>query len=194
MRTGRPEAAPSATTAPIRLRIQNVNQLFHTLDPFPFRERDLDEDVEDYVVGWAREAAYRGPLVISIDMPADQARGEDAAHIAHAFRHYFEGRAEVLGRDLRALFRTGRDALTIGLAVLGLTVALGAAVTRLVPEGFAQRFFAEGLIILGWVANWKPIDIFLFEWWPIARKRDLYRRLAQARVEVVETPPAALGE
>ena len=36
----------------------------------------------------------------------------------------------------------------------------------------------------GWVANWKPIEIFLYDWWPLARRRDLYRRLAAARVEV----------
>lgn len=180
-----------AANAPIRLRIQHVNQLFHTLDPFPFRERDLDAGVEEYVVGSAREAAHRGPLSIAIDMPPDQARGEDAAHVADAFRNYFESRAEVFGRDLRTLFRTGRDALVVGLAVLAATVALGAAVTRAIPEGFVRRFFAEGLIILGWVANWKPIDIFLFEWWPIARKRDLYRRLARATVVVVEEPPGA---
>lgn len=184
------EPPPAKAGPPIRLRIQHVNQLFHTLDPFPFRERDLDADVEDYVVGWARETAHRGPLAIAIDMPADQARGKDAADIAEAFRTYFDSRAQALGGELTALFRTGRDALAIGLGVLALTVLLGAAATRALPDGFGRRFVAEGLIILGWVANWKPIDIFLFEWWPIARKRDLYRRLAQARVDVVEASPA----
>jgi hypothetical protein len=39
----------------IELRVQEIAQLFHTLDPFPFRERDLDAEVEDYIVEWARE-------------------------------------------------------------------------------------------------------------------------------------------
>ena len=34
---------------------EEVAQLFNTLDPFPFKERDLDSDVEEYIVGWARE-------------------------------------------------------------------------------------------------------------------------------------------
>jgi hypothetical protein len=42
----------------------------------------------------------------------------------------------------------------------------------------------EGLIIVGWVANWRPIEIFLYDWWPIVRRRRLYRRLASATVEV----------
>ena len=39
------------------------------------------------------------------------------------------------------------------------------------------------MILLGWVANWKPIEIFLYDWWPIAKRRDLYRRLAAASAE-----------
>jgi hypothetical protein len=40
------------------------------------------------------------------------------------------------------------------------------------------------LIIFGWVANWRPTEIFLYEWWPIVRRRNLYRRLSQARIEL----------
>jgi hypothetical protein len=42
----------------------------------------------------------------------------------------------------------------------------------------------EGLIILGWVANWRPIEIFLYDWWPLVRKRRLLERLADATVIV----------
>lgn len=36
----------SAPTA-IEIKVEEVSQLFNTLDPFPFRERDLDKDAED---------------------------------------------------------------------------------------------------------------------------------------------------
>ena len=184
--------APPNLKGSIQLKIQHVNQLFHTLDPFPFHERDLDAQVEEYVVGWASETERRAPLSISIQMPDSQARGDDARHVADAFQNYFAGRADVLRLELRALFLRGRVSLAIGLVALSFTIVLGGALPRLIPEGFVQRFVEEGLIIVGWVANWKPIEIFLFEWWPIARKRALYRRLAAARVEIVGEPPAAL--
>ena len=34
------------------------------------------------------------------------------------------------------------------------------------------------------MANWRPIEIFLYDWWPIVRRRDLYRRLGEAEVEL----------
>ena len=46
------------------------------------------------------------------------------------------------------------------------------------------RVIEESLIIFGCVANWGPIEIQLYAWWPIAPGRTLYRRLARAAVEL----------
>lgn len=70
----------------IRIRVDEVSQLFDSLDPFPFHERDLDANAEEFIVGW--------------------------------------------------------------------------------------------------VANWKPLEIFLYDWWPLTRRRDLYRRLARAEISI----------
>jgi hypothetical protein len=43
----------------------------------------------------------------------------------------------------------------------------------------------EGLTVLGWVSMWKPLQIFLYEWWPIRRERRACRRLAEAEVRFV---------
>ena len=47
---------PAAAENAIEIRIDDISQLFHTLDPFPFRERDLDKDAEEFIVSWARAA------------------------------------------------------------------------------------------------------------------------------------------
>lgn len=51
-------------------------------------------------------------------------------------------------------------------------------------EGPLSRTIEESLVIVAWVANWKPIQTFLYDWWPLKRRRDLYRRLAQADCEI----------
>jgi hypothetical protein len=89
-----------------------------------------------------------------------------------------------VARELSDLFRIGRRALMIGLAVLGVCLVLGQTVSALTPYGRIGHFIEEGLIIVGWVANWRPLEIFLYDWWPIAHKKRLYRPLADARVTV----------
>jgi len=171
----------------IEIRVEEIAQLFDMLDPFPFRERDLDKDAEEYIVGWAREFPRNSVLKIVIHAPADELRSERAIQLETALQHYFSYRAEVLDRDLNELFRVGRLSLVIGIAALAACVLAARAITAALGAGNVSRFVEEGLIILGWVANWKPIEIFLYDWWPLTRRRDLYRRLAAAKVEVRST-------
>ena len=177
------EARPNI--GPIQVRLHSIGQLYHTLDPLPFRERDLDTDVEEFVVGWAGEMPRADPITILIHLPPAEIRREESQHVQEAVRNYFAHRVEVTGRDLRELFRTGRASIVIGLTVLAACVIIGRSSGYLLEAGYLRRFLDEGLIILGGVANWRPVEIFLYDWWPIAGRRRLYRRLAVARVEVV---------
>lgn len=176
-------AESSARTRPIELRVREIGQLFHSLDPLPYRERDLDERVEEYVTGWAGEMPS-APIEIVIHLPHTEAEREEAAHVGDAIQNYFAYRAEVVAWELRDLFRIGRSSLLIGVAVLATCVVLGRTLGDVFGGGYLGRFFDEGLIILGWVANWRPIQIFLYDWQPLARRRRLYKRLAQARVRL----------
>lgn len=169
---------------PIELRIRDVGQLFHSLDPLPFRERDLDQNVEDYIAGWARELPRRVPLNIVIHLPGAVAETASAQEIPEAIRNYFAYRASIVRQELRELFRTGRTALLFGLSVLVLCLLLSALVDRYTAEGLLSRFFREGLVILGWVANWRPVEIFVYDWQPLIRRRRLYLRLARAGVQL----------
>ena len=90
----------------------------------------------------------------------------------------------MVGRDLNELFRVGRQSLLIGVIVLAACVLTARAVTIELGSETIGGILRESLIILGWVANWKPIEIFLYDWWPLARRRNLYRRLAAAIVEL----------
>lgn len=171
--------------AVIELQVEKVGQLFDTLDPMPFRERDLDRLAEDYIVGWARELPRNAPLHIRVHVPEAEASSDHARDLKQAIGRYFSYRAEVVSRDLGELFRLGRYALLVGLAVLVLCVTGGQLASKTLVAGQFGAAIYEGLIILGWVANWRPIEIFLYDWWPIVRHRNLLRRLARADIAVV---------
>ena len=181
-----PQTKVGGTEAPgvIELQVDEISPLFDTLDPFPFRDRDLDEHAEEYIVGWAREFLRDQPIRIVIHAPESELRSEQAHQLGAALNRYFSYRANVIARDLKELFRIGRMSALIGAAVLATCVLTTQALTAALGSGNVSRFFEESLIILGWVVNWKPIEVFLYDWWPLARRRDLYRRLADASVEL----------
>ena len=112
---------PSGST--IELRVDEIAQLFHTLDPFPFREHDLDQEVEDYIVGWARELRSDLPLRIIIHLPTTEAKTKRAGELEEAFKHYFTYRAGVLDREFKELMRIGRRSMVVGLSILAICLA-----------------------------------------------------------------------
>ena len=168
----------------IEVRIRDLAQLFNSLDPSPFHERDLDEDAEEYIVSWARELPGDAPLRIVVHMPDDQVEKANERGLGTALANYFAERANKCERDLKELFRTGRRYLSIGIPVLLLCLIASQLVQSNFGTSSLARAIEESFIIVGWVANWKPIETFLYDWWPLKRSRDLYRRLEKADVEV----------
>jgi hypothetical protein len=175
---------PPAAVNTIEIRIEEISQLFHSLDPFPFREKDLDKEAEEFIVSWARELPTDQSLRIVVHLPETQASTPEARELGEAVTRYFGYRAKIITLDLKELFRVGRRALAIGLAVLSFSVIAGQTIAANLSPRPVGRVIEESLLIFGWVANWRPIEIFLYEWWPIVRRRNLYRRLAAAQVEL----------
>jgi hypothetical protein len=167
----------------VEIRVDDIAQLFHTLDPFPFREKDLDREAEEYIVGWARELPADRPFRIVVHFPDGQSQTDLARDLPEALGKYFAGRAGVIQGDLNELFRIGRRSLAIGVAILVACLLASNLASGFLAEASFKRMVEESFLILGWVANWRPLEIFLYDWWPIARRRDLYRRLSAATIE-----------
>jgi hypothetical protein len=175
----------------VEIRVDDIAQLFHTLDPFPFREKDLDREAEEYIVGWARELPADLPFRIVVHFPDDQSQTDLARDLPEALGKYFAGRAAVIQGDLNELFRIGRRSLGIGVAILIACLLAARLVSGFLGDVPFRKIVEESFLILGWVANWRPLEIFLYDWWPIARRRDLYRRLSAVTVERKPYPGGA---
>ncbi len=160
----------------IELRLHSLAQLFNTLDPSPFRERDLDAEVVTFILDSAREQPADAPIKLRVHLP------EDAPGLADTVRQFFAARAQAESRALREHFLFGRRALLIGLPVMATCLFLAVQADALFGDLPAVRLMAESLGIFGWVAIWRPAEIFLYDWIPLARRRTLFRRLAVAEV------------
>ena len=93
-------------------------------------------------------------------------------------------------RKLRLLLLEGRTSLLIGLGFLALSV-LGADLLAVFADNTFFKVLKESLLIGGWVAMWRPMQIFLYEWWPIVRRGRIYGNLGRAHVQVTAAKSAA---
>jgi len=171
-----------ASGSVLELRLGDLQQLFDSLDPAPFRERDLDPKAVDYIVDWAQEQPSRARLALVVHL--GQRLDTAAATLDDAVHEYFRRRAVAARRRLRKLFRTGRISLTIGLTALLFAIVVGEYVGGLFSKSGYGRLVEESLVIGGWVALWHPMGIFLYDWWPIGAEARLYDRLSTMDVSV----------
>ena len=181
--------APHSGSARIEVHVTELKQLFHSLDPTPFRERDLDPKAEQFIVEWARELHADAPLTLLIHVDREEASNEQIQIVRDAVHDYFAVRAESARRRLRQLLRVGRTSLVIGLVFLSVMILAGDLATEWLEHTRFGTVLREGLLIGGWVAMWRPIEIFLYDWWPIRGEARLYDRLSASTVEVVASRP-----
>jgi hypothetical protein len=173
----------------IEVRVETIDQLFASLDPSPFREKDLDKDAEEFIVNWAQEIPSDQPIKIVVHLPAEELARPEAKEIGPAITQFFRYRAQLFDFELKELFRIGRRSLVIGVTVLAISIVAGQTIAaRLEPRPLGE-VIEQSLLIFAWVANWRPIEIFLYDWWPIGRRRNQYRRLAAATIELKPFKP-----
>ena len=167
----------------IEIHVFDLTELFNSLDPTPFLKRDLDLEAEEFIASWAREMPRDVPLGLLVHVDGEMPK--DANEIVHgAVRDHFARKATETRRQLRQLFRVGRISLAIGLAVVAGSVIVGDLVETMMQGSRSGSIIRESLLIGGWVAMWRPLEIFLYDWWPIRSEARLFDRLSGAAVKV----------
>jgi len=167
----------------VELNLRDVNQLFNTIDPSPFREKDLDRDAEEFIVSWTREFPLREPVALIIYLSELPAGKDFEPMIEQSVQNYFAYRARLSHLEFRQLMKDGRHSLLIG----GLFLAACLTASHLVAGHASGTFLSvaqESLTIAGWVAMWRPMEIFLYEWWPLRRRWRVFEKMSRMKVEV----------
>lgn len=182
-----PHAHDHAHPHYISLSLRDISQLFNSMDPSPFMEKDLDDDAEEFIVSWAQEYSLDDPIRLRIHLeqwPAEPESEDPRDVIKTAVHHHFAHRAEIIDLELKRLLKLGRTSLLIGAAFLSACLA---ASQMLIGHdvGTGAAILRESLTIAGWVAMWRPMQIYLYDWWPVRRRRTVYTKLSHMPVEVI---------
>ena len=177
-------ADPNSAENVIQLKLREVSQLFNSLDPSPFNAKDLDHDAEEFIVSWARELSPKRDLklVIHLEKPLSPNQTEDT--VRESVQHYFAYRASINRLELRELLKRGRTSLLIGGCFLSGCLFLGKLVAEHTASGVFGGIARESLTIGGWVAMWRPMEIYLYDWWPLSHHGTLLTRLSHIQVEL----------
>jgi len=178
----------STNPAPIHrlaLRVREIAQLFNSMDPTPFLNKDLDPEAEDFIETWASGFAPGSRFHITIHVEQWSSDGDPSEMVTEAIHNHFSYKAERTRNTLKHLLQQGRTSLVIGLAFVTLWLIAADAIGELGTHT-GVTIARESLTIVGWVAMWRPLQIFLYDWWPLLRQIRLYQKLSSAHIKVIQ--------
>lgn len=167
----------------IELELRDIGQLFNSMDPSPLEKKDLNDAVEEFIVSWSEE--YRPDQALTLQIYLKEWPAEDPTDLVrNSIHNYFAYRASLNDLAFRRLMRRGRTSLLIGLLFLAACLVTSKLLLGNAAGTWA-RILRESLTIAGWVAMWRPMEIYLYDWWPLRRKSRLYQKLSQMPVQVI---------
>ena len=172
----------------VEVNLREVGQLFNTMDPSPFHERDLDHDAEEFILSWVREFPVNAPVTLIVHLSEFPPGSEPQPLVEEAVHNYFAYRARRNRLEFGRLMKEGRQCLAIGLFFLLGCLVMSHALTGRAAGPFLN-LTRESLTIAGWVAMWRPMQIYLYDWWPLRRRGRVYEKLSRMPVEVHKRKP-----
>ncbi len=153
--------------------------MFNSFDPSPFWDRDLDKDAAQFIEEEFSEKLSAGVWHLHVYVQEGATMESD---LQTAVEHYYEFLASSARRRLRDQMASARLALLAGLGMFLVSMS-ARAILKAALHGVPQML-DEGLIILAWLALWRPAEMLVYEWVPLLRTRRLYERLSGIRVQV----------
>jgi hypothetical protein len=176
----------SRTAAPhhrIQISLRDLSQLFNSMDPSPFHEKDLDHDAEEFIESWVSEFPRNEP--VNLDIYLQQwPESPDAQEVAEkAIHNYFAYKAQLNRMEFRRLMKQGQATLLIGFTFLAACLLTSQFIASLSNTPL-HELVRESLLIAGWVALWKPMEIYLYDWWPLRRRGAILKKMSLMPVEL----------
>lgn len=168
----------------LELQLANGQQLFDARDPSPLRGRDLNEHVVKYIIESFQEIPKDKDVSLTIYFSEGLGIRFTEGQIKRAIQTFFEDEMKTQSLHLKQVLTHGFKSLIIGLSFLFFCVFTYYYFKNL-PETLFNNFFKETTHVLGWVSMWHPINIFLYEWWPIIEKKNLLKRISVTEVNIV---------
>lgn len=178
---------PESGSFYIDIALDYYRELYSAWDFSPQYNRDLDEDLVEYLTDCCEELPRRSTLVISMSLPQNVYDPLKEERARKGFSNFFtyQIRRET-ARSKNYYFKIAKF-LCLGFVLL----ILAALMKNLFNHTDLTEIFTEGFIIGAWVSIWEVFSILFFKLSEHQQKIATYQRLHRAQISYRyrPTPP-----
>jgi len=163
----------------IDIKLHYYREVFNTWDFSPLLNRDLDDDLFEYLEECVREIPKRNTVEIALHLPKDlKDRGKESMN-TESFRNFFDYKIRKLQIMRRELYSNTFRYSLFGILFISLGYFLENGIT---PHSGLIKILREGFFIGGWVLFWELFSTIFFRKSDIKKTMTSLTRLKNAAI------------
>jgi hypothetical protein len=180
---GRDATGSNASRSEFAIRLTSIDELFWEFDARPVAERSITGDVRWAMLDEWDRVRKRQPQALVIYAPASERATTDEKAVSTAIHASLDSASGPLKR-VDPLSRQEKVAARLGVAFWFLSIVISTAIDRSSEDVLAEGI-SQGIILVGWVALWRPAERFMVEVVPHVFNRRRFAEFKDIEVRFV---------
>ncbi len=172
------EKDPSTGSFIIAVSLENYADIFNELDPSPFKNRDLNNELRIYLEDSSADIPLKYDIILQFNILNENQDPKREERITFGLKTYFSFVQRQLEREIRGSYEKG--VFYVGIAFILLFAAYFLA--SLTTHDVVTTTALEGITIGGWVFLWEAISTFAFKNRGIRNRSSHYKRFMTAPI------------
>lgn len=162
----------------IEVSLVDYNEIFNGWDPSPYKRRDLDPDLVNYMEDCSTDIPFEFYLELQFYMPEDQYNEEKENLSRVGIKNNFDFTSHFIKKEIKQIGK--KIILYIMMAIAFLSV--GYLSGQQVEPNFFTAILIEGLTVGGWVFLWEAFTLSFFSRQEEYSRLKMYRRFQNTEV------------
>ncbi len=160
------------------IQLDDYRDAYSDWDYSPFVNRDLDEDLLEYIMSCSYEIPMKKTIVVQfhlLNQTFDLSREKKSIE---GMYNYFKYNMRNLTNSRLRMIRN-----TLTFFIMGTALLFTASLVNVNADGkMLTKLLSEGLFIGGWVMIWEMFSIWFFQINSLSHKIKHFKRLTQTKI------------
>jgi C4-dicarboxylate transporter len=167
-------------TQNINIKISKLDQLINVDSDSIYPGTGVDSDAAEYLHNEADLIRLNHDVQLEINIP--KITKEEINIVENVLHKFFDYKAEIAKKELSKNFAQGITALIFSVILFFSCAIIYLLFQALGASDAVMTLLTSILVIACWVAVWTPVEIFLFNWWPIRHEVRVFRKLSSMEI------------
>lgn len=172
-------------TVVIEMALDEPFDIYDDKDPSPLKMRDFSKSVQEYIIEGVLVIPKNKKIRIDFYFYKFNITQEEILLLEKSYKAFFAYEIRLKHYEMKQKLKQGFRSMLSGLLFLFCCMHISRTFF-LSDSTLLSSFAAEGLNVLGWVSLWNPVQVFLYELWPISQKRKLLERSLRAQTKFLD--------